>query len=99
MANEIVMALVGVICSAISAVVSFILTKRKYSTEVESQQIQNLNEAFDAYKKTMQDTHEAQNKKIEMLERENENLRQTVNQLQMKMVELLMERAKKVETP
>jgi len=35
MASEIVMALVGVICSAISSVVTFFLTRRKYNTEVD----------------------------------------------------------------
>lgn len=97
MTVEIIATLVGLFCTTVSSVVTFFLTKRKYGAEVESQQIQNLNEAFDTYKKAMKDTFEEQNRKIEMLERENENLRKVVNQLQMKMVELLMEKTKKEE--
>lgn len=98
MATEILVTLTGLFCTTVSSIVTFVLTKRKYNTEVESQQIQNLNEAFDAYKKTMKDTYEAQSRKIEMLEKENENLRQTVNQLQMKMVECLIGKVKQAES-
>ena len=93
MASEIVMALVGVVCSAISGVVTFLLTRRKYNTEVDSQQIINMNEAFDLYKKTMEEsiisqrermeeTIKFQNSKIETLQKENDSLKEQVNNLQ-----------------
>ena len=101
MASEIVMALVGVICSAISGVVTFLLTRRKYNTEVDSQQIINMNEAFDLYKKTMEEsitsqrermeeTIKFQNSKIETLQKENDSLKEQVNNLQKQLTTLVL---------
>ena len=53
MGAEIIIAFVGVVCTGLSSWFTFFLTKRKYNTEVESQQIQNMNEAFESYKKTV----------------------------------------------
>lgn len=100
MASEIVMALVGVICSAISGVVTFLLTRRKYNTEVDSQQIENMEKSFDAYKKMMEETLDAQkrlmeatvnglNNKVETLEKENAFLRQQVDSLRTQMIQFL----------
>jgi capsular polysaccharide biosynthesis protein len=36
MGSEIIMALVGVLCTAISSAVTFFLTRRKYNTDVDS---------------------------------------------------------------
>ena len=106
MASEIVMALVGVICSAISGVVTFLLTRRKYNTEVDSQQIINMNEAFDLYKKTMEEsivsqrermeeTIKFQNSKIETLQKENDSLKEQVNNLQKQLTTLVFNLASK----
>jgi len=100
MATEIVMALVTLFCSTVSGWVTFIFTKKKYNTEVELQQIQNLNEAFDTYKKMaeeslesqrrqMEDTINIQNKKIEDLQKENESLQKQVAELQMQLIKIL----------
>lgn len=89
MASEIIIALVGLFCTTASGVVTFMLTKRKYNTEVDSQYIQNVREAFDTYKQTMKDTFEAQDKKIEMLQKENDTLRDQVNQLQVQVFNLV----------
>ena len=97
MAAEVVTALVGLFCTVVSGVVTFILTRRKYNTEVESQQIQNMNEAFTLYKRMMEDnlayqkkvmeeTIDSQNKKIESLQKENDTLRKQVSQLQMQLI-------------
>lgn len=101
MATEIVMALVGVLCTAISSTVTFILTKRRYNVEVDSQQIKNMSDSFDTYKKMMEETLEAQkratdatisslNDRIASLQKENDNLRNQFNQLQGQMINLLM---------
>lgn len=90
MGTEIVIALVGVVCTALSGWFSFILTKRKYNTEVESQQIENMKQSFDAYKTMMEETVKAQNQRIESLQRENDNLRRQFNELQSQMVNLLL---------
>lgn len=87
--NEIVMALVGLVCGIVSSVATFLLTKRKYNTEVDSQQITNIKEAFDGYKRIMQETVEQQNKKIADLERENKTLREQLHELQMQVIGLL----------
>ena len=90
MSNEIVIALVGVLCTALGSWFSHILTKKKYNTEVEGQQIENMEKAFDAYKKTMEETVKAQNQRIEALQRENESLRNQINQMQIQMMNLMV---------
>lgn len=80
----------GAGCTIISSLITFFLTKRKYNAEVDSQQIQNMEAAFDTYKKMTDETIKAQNSRIEMLQRENENLRSQFNQLQSQMLTLLV---------
>ena len=100
MATEIAMALVGLFCTAASSWVTFILTRRKYNSEVESQQIENQNASFELYKKTMEESMAAQkqrfedtivslNEKIEYLQKENDSLKSQLSQLQMQMIKYL----------
>ena len=100
MGSEIIMALVGVLCTAISSAVTFFFTRRKYNTEVDSQQIHNMGESFDVYKKmmeealssqkkTMESIIEAQDKKIDTSLKENDSLKTQVSQLQQQMLNLL----------
>lgn len=89
MATEITAALTGVFCTIISSIVTFIMTRRKYNTEVDSQQIKNMSDSFDLYKKMQQETSKAQNDKIDRLQNENNDLRLQVSQLQMQMINIL----------
>jgi predicted nuclease with TOPRIM domain len=100
MASEIIITLVGLFCTTVSSIVTFILTRRKYNTEVDSQQIENMEKSFDAYKKMMEETLDAQkrlmettvnglNNKIEILEKENAFLRQQVDSLRDQMIQFL----------
>lgn len=100
MASEVIVTLVGLFCTTVSSIVTFILTKRKYNSEVDSQQLQNTREAFEIYKTTMEETLAAQkkrleetiasqNEKIEYLQKENDSLRNQVNQLQMQIIKYL----------
>ena len=100
MGSEIIMALVGVLCTAISSAVTFFLTRKKDNTEVDSQQIHNMGESFDVYKKmmeealasqkkTMENTIEAQDKKMDVLQKENDSLKAQVSQLQQQMLNIL----------
>lgn len=100
MASEIIITLVGLFCTTVSSIVTFILTRRKYNTEVDSQQIENMEKSFDAYKKMMEETLDAQkrlmettvsgfNNKIDTLEKENAFLRQQVDSLRTQMIQFL----------
>jgi uncharacterized membrane protein (DUF106 family) len=93
MTSEIVMALVGVLCTAISSIVTFFLTRKKYNTEVDSQQIDNMSKSFDTYKRMMEEALDAQKRtmesKINELQKENEFLRQQVDTLRNQMIQFL----------
>ena len=86
---EVIVALVGLFCTSVSSFITFVLTKRKYMTEVDSQQIKNMDDSFEVYKKIMNEALDTQNEKIALLQRENDNLREQVNQLQMQLINLV----------
>jgi molecular chaperone GrpE (heat shock protein) len=90
MASEIVMALVGLFCTAVSSLITFFLTKRKYNSEVEAQQIQNVKDSFDTYRNIMEEAIEVQNQKIAALQKENDDLRKQLSLLQAQMVNCLL---------
>ena len=87
MTIEVISTILGVV--GISNVITFFLTKRKYNGEVDSQQIKNMSDSFDLYKKMQQETFKSQNEKIDLLQKENNELRQQVSQLQMQMINIL----------
>lgn len=100
MGAEIIIALVGLFCTTVSSWVTFIFTRRKYNTEVESQHIENQNASFELYKKTMEESMAAQkqrfeetilslNEKIEYLQKENDSLKSQLSTLQMQMIKYL----------
>ena len=100
MGTTIITALVGLFCSTVSGIITFVLTRRKYNTEVDSQQIKNMGASFDVYKKMMEESlHsqkttletviETQNLKLDTLQKENDSLKVQVSQLQMQMLNLL----------
>ena len=89
MGTTLTSALVGVFCTILSGAVTFFLTKRKYDTEVDAQQIKNMSDSFDLYKKMSEETIHVLNDKVELLQRENSDLRQQVSQLQMQMINIL----------
>jgi uncharacterized membrane protein (DUF106 family) len=97
MGPEIVMALVGVVCSAISSVVTFLLTRRKYNSEVDSQVVENVKNAFEAYKQVMEETIASQEKKIEKLQSENDYLKKQFEMMQNQLVNLLLNEGLKAQ--
>ncbi len=97
MGPEIVMALVGVVCSAISSVVTFLLTRRKYNSEVDSQVVENVKNAFEAYKQVMEETIASQEKKIEKLQSENDYLKKQFEMMQNQLVKLLLNEGLKAQ--
>lgn len=82
--------LVGLFCTIISAIVTFSLTKKKYNTEVEAQQIENMEKSFNVYKSMMEETVEGLKQRVEMLQRENETLRNQISQLQSQMLNYML---------
>lgn len=89
MSNIILTPIVSLFCSCVASALTFFMTKKKYNTEVDSQVIHNINEASATYKRTMEDTLELLNNKIETLQAENSTLKIQVNNLQMQMINLL----------
>ena len=104
---KIILALIGIGASIITSFVTYLLTRRKYNTEVDSQKIKNMSDTFELYKKVQTETLKsqkelleatitAQNRTIEALkqkvddgQKENQDLRQQVSQLQMQMINIL----------
>ena len=89
MGTVIISSLVGLICTSISSVITFFLTKKKYDEEIDAAHLKDLGDAFEKYKVMTNEMYEAQNQKIEALQEENDNLKQRVNDLQNQIVELL----------
>ena len=85
--TEFILALLGAL--GVSNVITFLLTKKKYITEVDSQQIKNVEDSFELYKKIMTDAIKSQDDKIATLQKENDSLRNQVNQLQDMMIKLV----------
>ena len=97
MAHEIIIALVGLFCTTISSVVTFFLTRRKYNSEVDSQVVQNVKNAFEAYKKVMEETINSQEQKIKELQGENAYLKKQFEMMQGQLVSLLLKEGLKVQ--
>lgn len=100
MDTTVISALTGLLCSIISGIATFLLTRRKYNSEVDSQQIKNMSDSIDTYKKIMESNLAAQketmevvivsqNSKIELLQKENDSLKIQVGQLQQQMLNIL----------
>jgi intracellular sulfur oxidation DsrE/DsrF family protein len=100
MGTGIISTIVGLFCTIITSVVTFLLTRRKFNSEVDAQQIKNMSDSFDTYKKMMEtnlatqkETMEvvimSQNQKIDLLQKENDSLKTQVSQLQQQMINIL----------
>jgi uncharacterized coiled-coil DUF342 family protein len=53
---------------------------------VDSQQIENMEKSFDIYKKMMEESMKVQNQRIDALQKENDNLRKQVYDLQQQLI-------------
>lgn len=96
MVTPLITTIVGLLCTSISSVVTFLITKRKYNVEVDAQQIENISKSFDIYKKMMDESMLVQDKKfvmqdtkIKQLQKENDDLRKEINNLQIQMAQLI----------
>lgn len=85
MNTEIVTALIGILATGLSSVLTYVLTKRKYNAEVDRQVIDNLQHSLDFYIKLSEDTSnrlDEYHKDNMELRKENEELRQKITELQ-----------------
>lgn len=96
MSTAIISTLVGLFCTSVSSIITFLLTRRKYNEEVNSQQIKNMNESFETYKKMMTETLALQNDKItiqdgtiKQLQEENSDLRKQLHNLQIQVAQMV----------
>ena len=90
MGAEVISGLVGLFCTAVASVITFYLKKRKYNTEVEAQQIENMEKSFNAYKSMMEETVKGLKDRVETLQRENESLRNQINQMQAQLLNFML---------
>ena len=78
-------ALVGVA----TAILTFILTKRRYNIEVQTKGIERDLKSFEYYKEVTDETIASQNQKIEQLQKENQVLNVQISNLQAQVASLL----------
>jgi cell shape-determining protein MreC len=90
MVSTIITALVGVLCTILSSAATFFLTRRKYNSEVDSQVVKNVKDAFEAYKKVMEETLNSQNEKIQKLQSENTYLKKQFELMQSQLVSIML---------
>lgn len=89
MSDTIITTLVGLLCTIATGFVTFLFTKRKYNQEVDSYQIKNFNESMELYKKITKETIDALYKRVDILQKENDDLKAQVKHLQMQMVQII----------
>lgn len=77
---------VGVLTSAISSLVTWLLAKKKYNAEVDNNVIQNMQQSLEFYKELSDDTKE---RLAEVLEK-NQKLEDDVAELRKQMLNLTM---------
>ena len=77
---------VGVLTSAISSIVTWLLAKKKYNAEVDNNVIQNMQQSLEFYKELSDDTKE---RLTEVLQK-NQKLEDDVSELRKQMLNLTM---------
>lgn len=89
MAAPLLTTIVGLLCTSISSFITFLITKKKYNAEVDAQQIENISKSFNVYKKMMDESILIQDKKISQLQKENDDLKKEISNLQLQVAQLL----------
>lgn len=85
MATEIAVSIVGVFSTVVSSIITFVLTKRKYNAEVDSELIKNMQDSLKFYN----ELSSSNTQKLQSLFEENQELRRQVNQLQNQVLNLM----------
>lgn len=89
MISTIITALIGLLCTITSSIITFLFTRKKYNEEVDSQRIDNLIKTFDLSQKIYNSNNAILNEKLQNLQKENTALKQEFWDLQKKIAELL----------
>jgi uncharacterized protein YukE len=72
--------IVGLFCTLVSSGATFFLTRRKYNSEVKSQEIVNVMNAFEGYKKITEEALKKQADEIAKLKAEIDRLKEENHQ-------------------
>lgn len=86
MVTNIIIALSGVACSALSSFFTWLITKKKYYTEVDHNIIDNMGDSLEFYKILSDDNR----KKLEELKNENRDLRKELQEIRKQLLTLSM---------
>ena len=85
MSDIIVTGIIGLLTTALSSLVTWILTKRKYNAEVASIDIQNMSASLDFYKKLADD----EKKRLDDVSLRNEELSEEIKELRKQVFALM----------
>lgn len=83
--TEIIIALIGVLSTVTSSIVTFALAKKKYNAEVDNQVIDNLKESLSFYMKLCDDN----SKRLDEYCEEDRILRKQVGEMKMQLIRIM----------
>lgn len=84
--DDLIIALCGVLTTALTGWFTWRRTKKKYYSEVDHNLIDNMRKSLDFYKTLSDDNRE----RLDILSNENDNLRQEVHEIRKQMLDLTM---------
>lgn len=103
MTTTIIATICGIITTAASSFITWFLSKKKYHSEVEGSNIQNMKEALDFYIKLADDTNKRladeireHNEEVKALKQENTLLKQEIKEQESKFVALIEDNRKEI---
>jgi len=82
--TDLIIAFLGILATAISSVLTYFFTKKKYNAEVDKQIIENLQNSLNFYKELSEDNR----KKLEEYREENEDLRKQIADLRAQVLDM-----------
>lgn len=103
MTATIIVTICGIITTAVSSFITWFLSKKKYHSEVEGSNIQNMKEALDFYIKLADDTNKRladeikeHNEEVKTLKQENMLLKQEIKDQENKFAALIEDNRKEI---
>lgn len=103
MTTTIIATICGIVTTAASSFITWFLSKKKYHSEVEGSNIQNMKEALDFYIKLADDTNKRladeireHNEEVKALKQENTLLKQEIKEQENKFVALIEDNRREI---